>query len=70
MVSKFASLSLQPEDIVFCFYGMRCIERVCMRQQLTVPTPDVRERDGGIADITLQEQVEEAFSKVLKMLSF
>jgi hypothetical protein len=24
--------------------------------------------DGGIADITLQEQVEEAFSKVLKML--
>jgi hypothetical protein len=41
-----------------------------MRQQLTVPTPDVRERDGGIADITLQEQVEEAFSKVLKMLSF
>ena len=41
-----------------------------MRQCLTLRTPDVRERDGGIADITFQEQVEEAFSKVLKMLSF
>jgi hypothetical protein len=31
---------------------------------------DVRERDGGVADITLEEQVEEIFMKVLKILSF
>ena len=72
VITKFGNLSLQPEDVVFCFYGAFavCTRSVAACLTAYAPTIDIRERDGGVADITTRERSEEAASKVLKLLSF
>ncbi len=75
-MDRFENLSLQAEDVVFCFYG--ALPGRCSSTQAplpagasrTSPRTDIRERDGGIADITTRERVEEVVGVILKLLAF
>ena len=49
-----------------CLGALVCISRV----YFVASCADIRERDGGIADITTRERVEEVLAKILKLLSF
>jgi hypothetical protein len=49
------------------------LQRASLCRRLThgrAPLTDIRERDGGIADITFRERVEEVVGIILKLLSF